>query len=117
MPTGRAQASHANYKFGGRRHPLKAFVVSVNGRPLCTAGIGPHGVLTANVYWVGGGSQRMAEGHFGFHVGGLDSRSGEHVNWETPELKVGDKVTVEIIETEQADPEATRFVPDLSGGG
>jgi hypothetical protein len=94
---------------------MKAFVVRVNGKRICTAGIGPNGVLTAIVNWVGGGPRRSAEGHFGFHVGGLDSRTNEHVRWQTPELNVGDKVTVSIIETRQVDPEATRERSELSG--
>jgi hypothetical protein len=95
---------------------VKAFVVRLNGKRLCTAGIGPNGVLTAIVNWVGGGSRRTAQGHFGFHVWGLDSRSGEHIEYGTPELKVGDKVTVELIEADQVDHETKRYVPDHSGG-
>jgi hypothetical protein len=74
-------------------------------------------VLTAVVNWVGGGSRRDSEGRFGFHVGGLDSRTGEHLDYTTPQLRIGDKVSVEIVETEVVDPEAKRFVPDVSGGG
>jgi hypothetical protein len=96
---------------------MKAFVVTVNGQRLCTAGIGPNGVLSAGIHWVGGGPNRDAEGIFGFHVGGLDSRTSEHVDWTTPELKVGDSITLEIIEADEVDPEARRCIPDLSGGG
>jgi hypothetical protein len=96
---------------------VKAFLVRLNGKRLCTAGVGPNGVLTAIVDWVGGGPRRTADGHFGFHVGGLDSRTGEHLDYEAPELKVGDKVTVELIEADHVDPEAKRYVPDLSGEG
>jgi hypothetical protein len=96
---------------------MKAFLVRLNGKRLCTAGIGPNGVLTAIINWVGGGSRRSGDGHFGFHVGGLDSRTGEHIDYKTPERKVGDKVTVEIIEADQVDPETRRRVPDLSGDG
>jgi hypothetical protein len=92
---------------------VKAFVVRVNGKRLYTAGVGPDGVLTAIVNWVGSGS----ESDFGFHVGGLDSRTGEHLNYTTPQLRIGDKVSVEIIEAKAVDPEAQRYVPDLSGGG
>ena len=96
---------------------MKAFVVRVNGKRLCTAGVGPDGVLTAIVNWVGGGPRRDAGGDFGFHVGGLDSRTGEHLDYSTPPLRVGDKVSVEIVEAVVVDPEAKRYVPDLSGGG
>jgi hypothetical protein len=87
---------------------MKTFVVSVNGKRLCRAGIGQNGVLTAIVNWVGGGSQRTAEGHFGFHVGGLDSRTGEHVGWAVPELQLGDEVTIRLEEGDQIDPECRR---------
>lgn len=96
---------------------MKAFLVSVNGKRLWTAGVGPDGVLTTIVNWVGGGSRRTADGAFHFHVGGLDNRTGEHVDWETPGLGVGDTVTVEIIEAERVDLESIRSKPDLSGGG
>jgi hypothetical protein len=96
---------------------VKAFVVRVNGKRLCTAGVGPNGVLTTIVNWVGGGSRRDSEGHFGFHVGGLDSQTGEHLDYTTPQLRIGDKVSIEIVETEAVDPEAKRYFPDMSGGG
>lgn len=96
---------------------MKAFLVRVNGKRLCIAGVGPLGVLTAAVYWVGGGPQRRKEEHFGFHIGGLDNRTGEHLDYTTPQLRVGDKVSIEIVETEVVDPETKRYVPDLSGGG
>jgi len=87
---------------------VKAFVVSVNGHKVCTAGIGPNGVLSTIVHWVGGGPDRPAEGTFGFRVGGLDSRTNEHVTWDTPALNVGDVVCVHIVETEDVDPECRR---------
>jgi hypothetical protein len=96
---------------------VKAFVVRVNGKRLCIAGVGPNGVLSAIVNWVGGGRRRDADGEFVFHVGGLDSRTGEHLNYTTPQLQVGDKVSVELVEADVVDPEAKRYVPDLSGGG
>jgi hypothetical protein len=87
---------------------VKAFIVSVNGREICTAGIGPNGVLSTILHWVGGGPRRPPEGAFGFRVGGLDSRSNEHVDWDTPAVKVGDVICVRIVETEVVDPECWR---------
>ena len=93
------------------RQIVKAFVVSVNGRKICTAGIGPDGVLSTIIHWVGGGARRPSEGAFGFRVGGLDSRSNEHVDWDTPAVNVGDVICVHIVETEVVDPE---FRPESS---
>jgi hypothetical protein len=87
---------------------LKAFVIHVNGKRLCTAGAGPDGVLSVNVYWAGGGSRHTTEDIFGFHVGGLDSRTDEHLTYATPQLKIGDEITVQIIETDDVDREARR---------
>ena len=87
---------------------MKAFMVSVNGRHVCTAGIGPDGLLSTILNWVGGGPRRDAEGHFRLHVGALDSRTNEHVRWHTPDMKVGDEVTIRIIEADQVDPEDRR---------
>ncbi len=87
---------------------MKAFVVSVNGRKICTAGIGPNGVLSAILHWVGGGPKRPSEGAFGFRVGGLDSRANEHFDWDTPAVNVGDVICVHIVETEVVDRECRR---------
>lgn len=95
---------------------MKAFTVFVNGQRICTAGIGPNGVLSAILDWVGGGTRRTADGHFGFHVGGLDSRTDEHVDWSVPEVGVGDEVTIRILETEDIDPEAERRKADRQAG-
>ena len=65
-------------------------------------------VASAIVHWVGGGPKRPPEGAFGFCVGGLDSRSNEHVEWDTPAVKVGDIICVHIVETEVVAPECRR---------
>ena len=80
-----------------------AFEVLVNGEKLCTAGVGDKGVLTANI--VGPKSPRL-------RVGGLHNE--EHVLWISHrpmalELKVGDEVTVRIVETEVVDEPIQRY--------
>jgi hypothetical protein len=96
---------------------MKAFMVSVNGRHVCTAGIGPNGVLSTILSWVGGGPALGVEGEFRLHVGGLDTRTDEHVKWITPELAVGDEVTVRVVEVEQVDPEVSRHKAQRDGEG
>jgi hypothetical protein len=87
---------------------MKAFKVFLNGEQIRTAGIGPHGVLSAIVNWVGGGLDRADEGHFHMHLGGLDCRTDEHVRWPVPELKVGDEISILIVETNEVDAESER---------
>jgi hypothetical protein len=95
---------------------LKAYLVKVNGKRICTAGVGPDGVLVVAISWVGGGRRPSAKGEFHFHVGGLDSRTEEHIRYATPSLKVGDSVLVKLIEAERFDKEADRFAVDRKTG-
>jgi hypothetical protein len=92
---------------------MKAFVVSFNGQPFVTAGVGDDGVLATTVTWVGGSPPRPADGRLHFRVGGVDGRSGEHIDWSVPEIGVGDEITIRIIETDQASPEDSRRRPDM----
>src|ERR1700686_3917331 len=59
------------------RIPMRAFEVSVNGEKLCLAGIGDDGVLTTIVTWAG----RQGDRDLFLQVGGLISRTKEHVHW------------------------------------
>jgi hypothetical protein len=93
---------------------MKAFVISLNGQPFVTAGVGDDGTLTTNVTWVGCSPPSLAEGGLGLLVHGIDARSGERVRWSVPEIGVGDEVTIKIIETNQVSPEDKRFRGDMS---
>jgi len=42
------------------------------------------------------------------HVGGLDSTTGEHVEWPAVEIGVGDQILTRIIETEGVDEPSSR---------
>jgi hypothetical protein len=91
---------------------MKAFVVSLNGRPLVTAGVGDSGVLNSHVVWTGGTRALPSGECLYLQVGGLDSGSGEHVVWSVPEIAVGDEIAIKAIETDQVTPEDERFRPD-----
>jgi hypothetical protein len=86
-----------------------AFVVSVNGQRVATIGIGDSGVLDTIVGWSG----RTGEpGDLRLSIGGLDSHTDEHVRWsDPPEIKVGDTVSVQVIETDTVDPPTDRKTP------
>jgi hypothetical protein len=92
---------------------MKAFVVSLNGQPFLTAGVGDDGVVAASVTWVGGSPPRSTEGQLKLCVGGIDGRSREHIQWSVPEIAVGDEITIRIIESNQASPEDARYRPDM----
>jgi len=86
-----------------------AFVVSVNGQRVCTIGVGDSGILGASVSWVG----RSGEpGEPDLRIGGLDTRTDEHIRWpHTPEIKVGDTVTIQVIENDAVDTPTDRKTP------
>jgi hypothetical protein len=95
---------------------MKAFMVSVNGKRLWTVGIGPHGVLSV-IFSFGEGPGHVFDDDFHFHIGGLDSRSGEHVKWDTPILKAGDSVSVNLVEVKEFDTETSRkMIHDTPNG-
>ena len=87
---------------------MKAFKVSINGRHVCTAGIGSDGVLSTILHWAGGGPHQDEEGDLRLHIGGLDCRTDEHVGWLAPDVAVGDEITIRIIEAEHVDTEGSR---------
>ena len=85
---------------------MKAFLVHLNGKRLCLAGIGNHGVLNATVNWAG---RNDRGGKLGFIVGGLETPTTEHVRWNTPPIKVGDTITITIVEADVVDKVSARY--------
>jgi hypothetical protein len=89
---------------------MRAFVVYLNGRRLCTAGVGDQGVLTVNVTWVRREGPRTlskrsdsVEEELGLEVGGLITSSDEHVRWRQRPIGVGDEVRIEVVESKSVD--------------
>jgi hypothetical protein len=100
---------------------MLAFEVSVNGKRVCTAGMGDYGVLTSILTWV---RRRPAESLNGarieeeltFEVSALESRKpnpGEHLKWLSEALHVGDSVSIRIVEVDTADPPVERSRQDV----
>jgi hypothetical protein len=86
---------------------MKAFEVYLNGVKLCTAGVYEHGVLSTVVNWVGS-FNGTPHPKAGFHciIGGLDSSTGQSMQWAAPSIDVGDEITIRIVETDEVDPAA-----------
>src|SRR5258708_32444937 len=87
---------------------MRAFKVHLNGKLICVAGVGGHGVLTAIVDYVVDGRSRTLN----LSVGGLFTPSEEHAEWKRLGLKVGDSVGVTVIETDLVDRPRKRYRPD-----
>ena len=85
-----------------------AFEVHLNGKKLCTAGLGELGVLTSIVSWRG--PQPLKDGtvppgaELRLEVGGLSAPAEEHVRWAQRDLRIGDEVRISVIEAGVADP-------------
>ena len=89
---------------------MTVFDVSVNGRRLCRAGVGADGVLNAIVSWAkltGAAAatarrlrQPLEEARL--HVGGL--RDDTHRRWPGRDLKIGDRVAIDIVAATSWDP-------------
>ena len=97
-----------------------AFEISIDGERKCTAGIGELGVASVIATWVHRASRepssgRILAGQFEqaltLEVGGLthDPDGGSvQLRWLQQPLKLGQQVTLAIVETEAADPPWTR---------
>jgi hypothetical protein len=93
---------------------MKIFDVSINGRRICRAGVGADGVLTAIVTWAKLTGPAAAEAtrlrqpldETRLHVGGL--RNDTHFGWSDRNLRLGDRVTIEVARSKASDPPARR---------
>ncbi len=78
------------------------FEVHINGQKICLAGIGNDGVLSVMTTFTASCESQRTD----FRVGGLikvDSETQQQVEWLDRELKVGDDVTIKIVEAETYD--------------
>jgi hypothetical protein len=94
---------------------MRALEVHLNGKRLCTAGIGDAGVLTAIVrsdlrppQVSAKKSSLRANEHIGLDVGGLNTSTWEHIRWKTPRLRGGDEILIRIIEANVVDKPSSR---------
>jgi len=97
-----------------------AFEVSLNGKRVCVAGAEDLGVLSAHVTALGKLGKRTVpyrpdetSGEIHYSIGGLTSRpkplADVHLRWQSDrQLKVGDVVSVRVIETKKADRASSR---------
>jgi hypothetical protein len=90
-----------------QRRATIAFEVYLNGKKICTAGVGNMGVLSAVLAYRG--VQPYEEGgppvseYLTLDVGGYLPDSKEHIRWRERKLKPGDSVTVKIVKAESVD--------------
>src|SRR5262249_14974126 len=92
-----------------------AFEVHLNGKRICTAGVGDIGVLTSSLAWRGSqpcqkGGPSVAE-YLRLDVGGL-AQSGDRLRWLDRKLKRGDTVSIKVVEADCVDKPQERECPN-----
>ena len=81
------------------------FAIAANDRRIRTVGVGADGVVSLNVMWMGRPNE---PDYLWLDISGLDCRAYENVRWLAPKLKVGDTISIKIVETSAVDPPTTR---------
>jgi hypothetical protein len=91
-----------------------AINVLINGKKVCTAGVGNFGVLTAIVSWVAHEPEKLARWakmgdteiespRLNLHVGGISHERKANVDWPVPDIKVGDELVIQLCERDEVD--------------
>ena len=94
------------------------FEVQINGEKICKAGFDAEfGVLSSGLTWANNRHQPSGEVamRLSLHVGGLTSPendSGEFLTWLKQEIRVGDEVSVRVVEAIDADEPFERELND-----
>jgi len=95
---------------------MMAFEVYLNGKKICTAGVGDLGVLSTSLAWRGsqpyqkGG--RSVPSYLRLEVGGITASSGEHLRWLGRKIKRGDLVAIKAVEVASVDKPRERQRPN-----
>jgi hypothetical protein len=97
-----------------------AFEIAIDGRTMCTAGVGDEGVMSVIATWVRRPARdpetgeplpgRFAE-ELTLDAGGLThdlDGAAVQVRWLRQSLRVGQRITLTIVEAAEADPPRTR---------
>jgi len=80
---------------------MLCFQVLINGTVVSNAGVDPEGVMTAIVSWVTASARMERSEELTVSLGGL--RNGNDITWLNQNLRVGDEVTIRIIERDVVD--------------
>jgi hypothetical protein len=94
-----------------RRHLfMLAYKVTINGNHIATVGMNEDGLLFLKASWMrlkeAEGISFPCEGDTQFTISGLRDKTDEHLEWYYKDLTVGDKITLELLETDVVDAPA-----------
>jgi hypothetical protein len=94
------------------------FRLMINGEVKATAGLESFGVLSQTLSWVLRDPERAPSNtcdiqkwvcnKIHLRLGGLDSTSGEHLDWFASEIRVGDEISIQVLPPGDFDPPTER---------
>ena len=88
---------------------MSSIEVSINSNHHATVSLaGDPGVLSCIVNYMNRSTDDRVEDEFHTSFGGINNTSGDYVDWDRVDLKVGDEVTFKIISDDVAKPEPSR---------
>lgn len=93
-----------------------ALRVHINGKHIVTGGQDDWSVLTTHVTVTRKENEGADEGRLRYSTGGMslpnEDRFCQHFRWDDAEIKIGDKVEIEIVSTEDFTPPMKRYRSD-----
>lgn len=88
---------------------MLAFEITINGERRCIAATKPNLVLAIGLTWT-----HLDSDHLQFHIGGIPENgndTGNHFDFPVDEPKLGDEITIRIVETDSPDPPEQIYNP------
>jgi len=90
---------------------MLAYRVTVNGDHIATVGMKEDGLLFVKASWMrlkdAEGISFPNEGDAVFTISGLRDKTDEHLDWYSKELTPGDKIMLELVQTDIVDAPRT----------
>ena len=90
-----------------RHSTMLAYKVTINGNHIATVGMKEDGLLFVKASWMrlkdAEGITLPDDGDAQFTITGLRDRTDEHLDWYSKELTPGDKITLELVQTDVVD--------------
>jgi hypothetical protein len=88
-----------------------AYQICVNGKRVATAGL-RQGVVSAIANWVFIPSDLSKDPdkdwHASFSLAALDDVTSEHLKWCRHDFRIGDEISIKLVETDQIDEPTER---------
>ena len=86
-----------------------AFEITINGQQRIVAATTPNKTLAVCLTWTSRDADQMR-----LNIGGITEEILKHFDWDVPEPKVGDEISIRIVEADEADQPDRIYQPTLS---